>query len=778
MKNKTILALLGAFGLAGFAQATTIPNQTVEFVNVKDLGGDLVVNNEVGGTVKVNATVLARSQRWTRDRVYILANNVIVPSGKTLTIEPGTLIRGERPTVDNTGAVNPSDPGALLIARGGKIYAKGTADAPIIFTSIDDPHVPGGIATIPEYENFGVPATNKIRQLRDMTGGTKTTVSSGVTRLTGGTLRVNGSGGISDGARPYTTTKTSSTADSTIYNIEGSWGGLVLCGYATVVRGYTSLNALNQLVSEPTVNTTTGAFTGGLGMQLVEGMASFPVHGFGGGDDDNDSSGVLSFIDNRYGGYVIAQSSELNSYSFYGVGKNTVLEFLADWNNKDDSYEFWGGAANLRRAISAFPGDDGLDTDQGYLGACQYYIQINNNYVQEDGSTLTGRASPNFGDSLSENDGSESNNASVPYTVYTLANATFIGRGYNGVAFGSTSDGADPNSGPNFKDNGSAQWYNCIVADSSHAAVLITDRNAETFPNHGLTDTYVNADEANDSNGRFGGTRTAGGFDGAGRADDLVTSQTGAPSAPDGLFNNTFFYRCGLATHSKLWLSDGTTVSGKFASKAAFDTAVASNPVSAYTASIDNLFPRATDRNQRHGGTTGVKHRANIPAVVEKLTNAAAYNQFNVNPFAAELSTSHRLSDVDIRPSSAAKTLANSALPARRGINTGANFAGAVRDNAWYVGWNYASQLSGYGANIFGNVSAEAPVLTVSVDSATQKPRVTFGSVSGKKYVLERSTDNRTYAELTTLEANGNSTSYTDPSTWTGAPVFYRVIGL
>jgi hypothetical protein len=611
-----------------------------------------------------------------------------------------------------------------------------------------------------------------------MAGGTKTDVGPGVTRLNGGTLRVNGSGGISDGARPYTTIKTVTTPDSTIYNIEGSWGGLVLCGYATVVRGYSAKNARTENTSEPNINTTDGTFTGGVGMELVEGMSAFPVHGFGGGDDDDDNSGVLSFIDNRYGGYVIAADKELNSYSFYGVGKNTVLEFLADWNNKDDSYEFWGGAANLRRAISAFPGDDGLDTDQGYLGACQYYIQINNNYVLEDGSTLSGRNSPNWGDSLSENDGSEGNNASVPYTVYTLANATLIGRGYNSVAFGATSDGNDPNSGPNFKDNGAAQWYNCIVADSSHAAVLITDRNKGTVADHTLTDTYVNADQANDSNGRFGGIRSAGGFDGAGRADDLTNSLIGAPTTPDGLFNNTFFWRCGLATHSKLWLSDGATASGKYATKALFDNAVSSNPVSAYTASHDNLFPRATDRKGRHGGSDNDKHRCNIPAVVAKLTNSSAYNQFNVEPFAQNLSTLHRLSDVDIRPSAAAKTLAYSALPARRGINTGANFAGAVRDNPWYVGWNYASQLSGYGAKIFGNVSVEVPVLTVTVDSSTQKPRVTFGSVAGKKYVLERSTDNRTYAELITLEANGNSTSYTDPSSWSGSPVFYRAIGL
>jgi hypothetical protein len=316
------------------------------------------------------------------------------------------------------------------------------------------------------------------------------------------------------------------------------------------------------------------------------------------------------------------------------------------------------------------------------------------------------------------------------------------------------------------------------VADSSHAAALITDRNASNVANHGLADTYVNADEANDSNARFGGTRSAGGFDGADRADDLTTSQTGAPSTPDGLFNNTFFYRCGLATHSKLWLSDGTTVSGKYASRSDFDTAVSSDAASAFTASTANLFPRAVDRGQRHGGSNNTKHRANIPAVVANLTNTSSYNQFNVNPFANDIPYLHRLGGLDILPSDAAKTLANSALPNRRGINTSATFAGAVHSSPWYAGWNYATSLSGYGANIFGTVVPEIPVVSVSVDTATQRPKVTFGSVNGKKYVIERSTDNRTYTELTTVSADATSEEYVDPTTWNGSPVYYRVICL
>ena len=54
----------------------------------------------------------------------------MVTSGATLTIEPGTIIKGD----EGDGSLA----SALIIARGAKIMAEGTADKPIIFTSILD----------------------------------------------------------------------------------------------------------------------------------------------------------------------------------------------------------------------------------------------------------------------------------------------------------------------------------------------------------------------------------------------------------------------------------------------------------------------------------------------------------------------------------------------------------------------------------------------------------------------------------------------------------------
>lgn len=76
---------------------------------------------------------------WTNDKIWILGSRVAVTSGATLTIEPGTIIKGQAGTGANATA--------LVIARGAKINAVGTATSPIIFTSIADEIQPGQIAS-------------------------------------------------------------------------------------------------------------------------------------------------------------------------------------------------------------------------------------------------------------------------------------------------------------------------------------------------------------------------------------------------------------------------------------------------------------------------------------------------------------------------------------------------------------------------------------------------------------------------------------------------------
>jgi hypothetical protein len=127
-------------------------------------------------------------------------------------------------------------------------------------------------------------------------------------------------------------------------------------------------------------------------------MAGFSAYAFGGGDQvyPPDDSGNLTFVSNRYGGYVIAVDVELNSFSFYGVGRGTNLCFLEAANNADDDYEFWGGDVSGRWLLSMWCGDDGVDTDQGFLGAFQNVTQIQQNAVgAADGRASSAAATSN-----------------------------------------------------------------------------------------------------------------------------------------------------------------------------------------------------------------------------------------------------------------------------------------------------------------------------------------------------------------------------------------------
>lgn len=81
------------------------------------------------GVVTISGELLA-NDTWTANNIYVLAGKVVVSDGITLTIEPGTIIKGQK----GTGSLA----SALIVARGGKIIAEGTSEKPIIFTSIDD----------------------------------------------------------------------------------------------------------------------------------------------------------------------------------------------------------------------------------------------------------------------------------------------------------------------------------------------------------------------------------------------------------------------------------------------------------------------------------------------------------------------------------------------------------------------------------------------------------------------------------------------------------------
>ncbi|MCX2450889.1 hypothetical protein OQX61_06335 [Pedobacter sp. PLR] len=99
----------GAFGTTDWTASWTnfTPKTTVYGATTVTLSGDISANMTLDASV-----------------VYLLKGFVYVKSGATLTIPAGTVIRGDKVSK-----------GTLVVTRGGKVNAEGTAAKPIVFTS-------------------------------------------------------------------------------------------------------------------------------------------------------------------------------------------------------------------------------------------------------------------------------------------------------------------------------------------------------------------------------------------------------------------------------------------------------------------------------------------------------------------------------------------------------------------------------------------------------------------------------------------------------------------
>ncbi len=255
-------------------------------------------------TVNINAGDITANTTWTKNNVYLLNDGyVYVTNNATLSIEPGTIIRG-------TGK------GALIIARGAKLNARGTKAEPIIFTS------------------------SKAAGLR----------------------------------------------------APGDWGGLVITG-----------KAVHNLAQGDTAAAEGGIAKPVIGSGLIDGR-----HG---GTDDDDSSGVLTYVRVEFAGIPLstASNSEINGITLYSVGRKTLIDNVQVSYCGDDSYEWFGGTVNAKHLI-AFAGiDDDFDCDNGFRGQVQFAIgaripqnadQSGSNGFEVDndanGSTASPRTAPIF----------------------------------------------------------------------------------------------------------------------------------------------------------------------------------------------------------------------------------------------------------------------------------------------------------------------------------------------------------------------------------------------
>lgn len=339
---KSFLALMGAVVFSGSQALAACPAGTT------DLGTQV----ESKPACSLKGTKLNSDITLSAGNAYVLEGDVRIGGDNvdpsTLTINPGVTVYGA------SGAF-------LVISRGSKIFAKGSATQPIVFTSL-------------QRENL----------------------------------------------------------------VPGLWGGLVITGNARIN------SCKGDAVSCD---------------NIVEGVQTNPPK-FGGNNDD-DNSGVLSYVRSEYAGFTIAPDNELNSITFYAVGRNTQVDHVEAYKGADDGIEIFGGTVNLRYVAIIDSDDDGLDWDMGWTGHAQFV------YVTVENAT---EADPN---------GIEADNLKSPMTAQprsnpTISNVTIVAKPGNPKIL----------NGVLLRRGTGAKIYNTIVKGAFQSCFNIDDD--ETFSNGGV----------------------------------------------------------------------------------------------------------------------------------------------------------------------------------------------------------------------------------------------------------------------------------------------------
>lgn len=189
----------------------------------------------------------------------------------------------------------------------------------------------------------------------------------------------------------------------------GDWGGLIVCGRAK--------NNKSAMIIEGGPRTTHG------------------------GNDDNDNSGVLSYVRCEFAGYPFKADQEINGITFGSVGKGTKIDHLQVSYSNDDSYEWFGGAVDCKYLVAYHGWDDDFDTDNGFSGKLQFLLGVRNPKIA-DTSLSNGFESDNNPDGTSVS----------PITTCVFSNVTLVGPLGQDPAFENTSayiDGGsmNPNNG-------------------------------------------------------------------------------------------------------------------------------------------------------------------------------------------------------------------------------------------------------------------------------------------------------------------------------------------
>ena len=414
-----------------------------------------------GGSTAIAQTIvtsnITTNTTWgnaTNPSPIILQTTVFV-KGATLTILPGTIVRGQPRQAAVVPGSTAGAPGAIIVTQTGRINAQGTATNPIVFTT----------AAI-DNNNDGIPDD------------------------------LDGNPGFKDPWTPGSTflDDTPTTAPIAPLDKAGNanvqlWGGLVILG-----------NAPTNLADKCGV---------GFSKCTIEGLTvpGYPAADCTyGGAKPHDNSGILKYVSLRHAGDEIGNSNELNGLSLGGVGDGTTISNVEIYTNFDDGFEWFGGTVNGDHLAVFFQGDDAFDMDEGYTGVNQFLFNVAT-FFNQNGGGAYGSAS---GDKVCELDGdnyrpdsaAQNDNVTVkarvdlatsdpqpnPLSAFNIYNLTAIGSTPTApAAFTPVSPAAD-NLGCQWRNGAAGNLYDSIITNTGSQKTIILDAGLTGAPGFNAID--------------------------------------------------------------------------------------------------------------------------------------------------------------------------------------------------------------------------------------------------------------------------------------------------
>ncbi|MGF1463375.1 MAG: hypothetical protein ACFB2Z_09460, partial [Maricaulaceae bacterium] len=249
----------------------------------------------------------------------------------------------------------------------------------------------------------------------------------------------------------------------------GQWGGLILNGRAPQ----------NDCIDAAALGGSVDCEASGEGDSGLYGGATV--------DDD---SGNIFFSRVQFAGFQVNDEDELNGIAFQAIGNGGVYDSIQVHNNEDDGIEFFGGTADLKRALLTGIADDSLDYTDGWVGNAQFVI------VQQ---------LPDAADNGFEFDNLDGANDTLPRSNPTISNFTLVGQ----------PDSAESDLGMLIREGTAGTLVNGIVLDFNDAGLDID--NIATVARIGASDApgdealvlqsilFDNAENFNDDSGAMEG---------------------------------------------------------------------------------------------------------------------------------------------------------------------------------------------------------------------------------------------------------------------------------